>query len=248
MAVWDNRKGGRHVMVSPLRFGLHEAQAAADAWGFNCGPGALCAVLGMTPAELRPHLFGFEKKGCTNPGLMALILQGLGVRWKPVFECTGAREPVSWVYPRFGLVRVQWSGPWTRPGVPVRARYRHTHWIAIDCGEAAPATLDERTRVFDINAIADGGWCSWPAWANQLVPWLLRRAVPRADGRWWPTHCWEVRKQLQHHGSSHVVPAEKPTTPAPGRSNVQPQPRKRRERPGERKAEEKLKRAMEGRW
>ena len=36
---------GLHVM----RFGLEEAQAASDEWGFNCGPGALCAVLGKTP-------------------------------------------------------------------------------------------------------------------------------------------------------------------------------------------------------
>jgi len=48
-------------------FGVQEANAASEAWGFNCGPGALCAVLDLTPDELRPKLGDFEAKGYTNP-------------------------------------------------------------------------------------------------------------------------------------------------------------------------------------
>lgn len=55
------------VLPPPLRFGVDEAQAASDEWGFNCGPAALCAVLGLTPAELRPHLGDFERKRYTKP-------------------------------------------------------------------------------------------------------------------------------------------------------------------------------------
>jgi hypothetical protein len=117
---------------------LESVMAAADAWNFNCGPGALCAVLGKTPEEIRPHLLDFERKGYTNPTLMADILRGLGVSFRRVYECqhkVDGREPV---YPSFGLVRLLSSG--------------------------------------------------------QVVPWLLRECEPKADGTWWPTHCWEVSR------------------------------------------------------
>jgi hypothetical protein len=45
---------------NPVRFTLDEAQAAADTWGMNCGPGAIAAVLGLTLDELRP---GHAKPG-----------------------------------------------------------------------------------------------------------------------------------------------------------------------------------------
>jgi len=173
------------VSRPPLRYTIDEAQAAADDWGFNCGPGALTAVLGMTPDELRPHLGDFEQRGYTNPSLMAAILRRLNVPFQRVFESAvdpGAR-PVVW--PRFGLVRIQWSGPWTKPGVPMAARYRHTHWIGVD--DSGPVRM-----IFDVNAICDGGWLTWREWECQLVPWLLRECCPKADGRWWPTHCWPL--------------------------------------------------------
>jgi hypothetical protein len=173
----------------PATFTVDEAQAAADAWGFNCGPGALCAILGKRPEEIRPHLIDFERKGYTNLSLMAAILRGLGVRFDRVFEHLGARpEPMDVLYPLCGLVRVQWGGPWTAPGVPVRARYRHTHWIAIRQGPGDPYPGE----VFDINAVCVGGWLDWDEWRLGLVPWLLEQCAPRADGTWWPTHCWEV--------------------------------------------------------
>lgn len=170
---------------TPLRFGLAEAQAASDDWRFNCGPGALCAVLGMTPDEIRPHLLDFEAKGYSNPTLMADILRGLGAGFRRVYECQHAVANRQPSYPRFGLVRVQWSGPWTREGVPIRARYRHTHWIA-------HWHDGERQNVFDINAIATGGWMLFQTWMEVLVPWLLKQVEPKADGQWWPTHCWEL--------------------------------------------------------
>jgi hypothetical protein len=166
---------------------LESVMAAADAWNFNCGPGALCAVLGKTPEEIRPHLLDFERKGYTNPTLMADILRGLGVSFRRVYECqhkVDGREPV---YPSFGLVRVQWGGPWTKPGVPMAARYRHTHWIGMNHFEGA-------RFAFDVNCVCTGGWLPWREWTGQVVPWLLRECEPKADGTWWPTHCWEVSR------------------------------------------------------
>lgn len=178
--------------TTDLRFTLDDAQVAADEFSFNCGPGALCALLGMTPTEIRPHLLDFEAKGYTNPTLMANILRGLGVKFYPFYQCSGNPSSIDnsgrWyglnpIYPVRGLVRIQWAGPWTKPGVPLRARYRHTHWVAVQ---------PEDRRVFDVNAMCEGGWLTWKEWANELVPWLIRESVPKANGQWWPTHGWEV--------------------------------------------------------
>ena len=164
----------------PFPATLDEAQAAADAWGFNCGPASICAVTGKTPAEIRPCLGDFERKRYTNPTLMWDILRGLGVCWHK-------RADRTW--PEFGLVRVQWAGPWTRPGVPIRARYRHTHWVA----SHFPDFRDTAHMVFDVNAICVGGWLPFREWADDLVPWLLKQCEPKASGEWWATHSIEVR-------------------------------------------------------
>lgn len=175
----------------PLRFTIEEAEAAA-AWRFNCGPAALCAVLGKTPREIRPHLLDFEAKGYTNPSLMAAILRGLGVPFQRRFERLGPVEGhVGWPFPSLGLVRIQWAGPWTKPGVPMRARYRHTHWIGIR--ERSVGRHRHCCReAFDINAMGVGGWMPYDEWAGRLVPWLIRKCVPNASGDWWPTHVWKI--------------------------------------------------------
>jgi hypothetical protein len=180
-----------------VRFSLDEAQAAADEWRFNCGPGALCAILNMTPDEIRPHLLGFERKGYTNPSLMADILRGLQVPFRRVFEQIGRchRNALKVAtYPNHGLVRIQWDGPWCDPGRPAVARYRHTHWIAVRNYLALDA------ESFDVNAMCVGGWIPRKEWGDELQPWLLKQCEPRANGRWWPTHCWEIpTERLAHH-------------------------------------------------
>jgi hypothetical protein len=176
--------------MNKFLFSVDDAAHAWQEWQFNCGPAALCAITNKTPAEIRQHLGDFESKGYTNPMLMASILNGLGIPFERVFQCTGPTR-VPWSdqnLPEFGLMRVQWGGPWTNEGVPMRARYRHTHWVAID--RAHP------TRVFDVNAVCVGGWIPWSEWVTQLVPWLLKEVAPKANGEWWPTHCWQVPRPL----------------------------------------------------
>lgn len=173
------------VFPRAARFDLEDVQEASDSWGFNCGPGALCAVLSMTPAEIRPHLLDFEDKGYTNPSLMAAILRGLSVPFRRTFESVVEPAPEAVRWPEFGLVRVQWAGPWTKSGVPIRARYRASHWVGCRSGP-------DGIELFDVNAMCVGGWLSLNEWSVGLVPWLLEQCVPKADGRWWPTHCWDV--------------------------------------------------------
>jgi hypothetical protein len=176
--------------VIPPRFTVAEADSAYEEWGCNCGPTAIAAIMGLTLDELRPHLGDFERKRYTNPILMWEILDRLGARWRLV------KPPRTW--PTYGLARVQWEGPWTKPGVPMRARYRHTHWVG-----ATWSVARNEFGIFDCNAMANGtGWCSAANWSGIIAPWILETCVPRADGRWHLTHVVEITLPGQPGGGA----------------------------------------------
>jgi hypothetical protein len=152
-------------------------------WGCNCGPAAVAAIRCLTLEELRPHLGDFELKGYTNPTLMWEILRNLGVRFTVDFA---PRAFGGW--PRWGLARVQWEGPWTREGVPRAARYRHTHWVG------ASWVNRENVGIWDVNCLNNGsGWVGLKDWAAITVPFLLADHS-RADGNWHVTHMVEVER------------------------------------------------------
>lgn len=171
-------------MIRTPRFTEADSQAAYDAWGFNCGPGALCAILNLTPTELRPLMGDFENKRYTNPTLMQEVLHRSGKKYRQTYR---SDKPVQKLPPvEHGLIKIHWGGPWTKPGVPMQARYRQTHWIGVRSKSA---------EVFDVNAMASqgGGWLKVLVWETQLVPWLCGNGgVPKWDGTWWATNAIEV--------------------------------------------------------
>lgn len=171
-------------MPSRPRFTVEDADRAYDEWGANCGPGAIAAICGLTLDDLRPHMVDFERKHYTNPTLMWQVLRSIGVRFSYRGGHLGCEN-----WPQYGLARIQWEGPWTEPGVPVRAAYRHTHWVGactVDAGNVG---------VFDINAIGNGtGWTNASEWVGKVVPYILEECVPRANGRWYITHVVEVER------------------------------------------------------
>ena len=169
-------------MITAPRFNLEDAERAYDEWGANCGPGAVAAIMGMTLDEVRPIMEaeGFASKHYTNPSMMNAVLRRTGRAWRKI----GA------AWPDYGLVRVQWEGPWTHEGVPMRARYRYTHWIG--AVRRTGPTHDEY-GVFDINCINNGtGWCSYDDWKDTVVPYILKQ-YPRASGAWHLTHAIEIQ-------------------------------------------------------
>ena len=194
------RKSIEPEMIRPdFQLGYHairlaDADIAADTWGFNCGPGALCGITGLSPAELRPFLGDFEQRGYMNPTLMRETLRRLGVifQWRviPIHKVHDAgsvdecRSMAAATAPAFGLCRVQWGGPWCKPNVPMAARYSQTHWIAV-------ARHPRRgLGVFDVNNNTDDdeiGWTPFEEWATVVAPELIA-TYPRADGAWWFTH------------------------------------------------------------
>jgi hypothetical protein len=164
------------------RFTAADAERAHAEWGANCGPGAIAAIAGLSLDELRPSLGDFEAKGYANPTLMFQTLDRLGLKW-------GRRRDKDW--PDWGLVRIQWHGPWTKPGVPPRVAYRHTHWVA-SCRHVPEGGALE-IGVFDINCMASHGWVALDDWRDKVVPWLTED-MPRADGQWHITHALEVER------------------------------------------------------
>jgi hypothetical protein len=171
------------------RFTLDDAQSAGDEWGFNCGPAAIAAMCGMTIAEVRPHLGDFEQKGYLNPTLMWDVLRAIGVRWS---WSRGVRR-----WPEYGLVRIQWEGPWTAPWQPMAAGYRHTHWVG-------SMRIDgEEQNVFDVNCLCVGGWVPLSEWVSSVVPWLLKQCEPKASGGWCLTHVVELEQPV--HGTQNLL-------------------------------------------
>jgi hypothetical protein len=176
---------GCTVVPPSLAFGESDVAKHWEAWGFNCGPAALCAILGLHPAEVRGKIPSFEQRQYTNPTMMVKALKALAVG----FEWTrdNGRE-VKW--PRFGVARIQWDGPWIGPGVPMQARYRHSHWVA------TMESFDDRSvrvpgrGIYDINCPSH--FCAFDDWKTTLVPYILRQYEPKANGGWWVTDAIEV--------------------------------------------------------
>jgi len=152
-----------------LAFTEAEADQAYHAWHFNCGPAALCACLELAPDQIRPHLGDFERRGYMNPTMMGKALDSLQARWTSVRAIAGR-----------GVVRIQFGGPWLNPGVPPAAAYQHTHWIVCLKDQGV-------SWVYDIN----GGWAPREWWESEIIP-LLVASNRRRDGKWHPTHRWEV--------------------------------------------------------
>lgn len=154
-------------MTTPMpRFSEADTAAAFETWGANCGPTALAAMTGLTLDAVREHMGDFVAKGYTNPTLMHAALSSIGVDWR--------KAGPSW--PAYGLVRIQWTGPWMQPNVPKRARYRYTHWVGTMLSEGGSR------GIWDVNAMNNGvGWVSFDDWCETVAPFLWRQ-YKRADG------------------------------------------------------------------
>lgn len=161
-----------------------ELEVAADEWGCNCGPSALAFALQMPLTAARYAIPNFEAKRYTSPSMMREALQFLkrehSTERAPKYV-KGTPVDVASMFSDLmpSLVRVQWCGPWTEPGMNPRWAYCHTHWISTWTERGVPL-------VFDCN----GGIQSCPSWIDEIVPLLT--SYPRANGEWFPTHIWRI--------------------------------------------------------
>lgn len=104
-------------------FTEEESIAANEAWGANCGPHALAAGLGVSLDRARELLPKFAERRYTNPTMMEAALMAA----RGNVGCLKGGRSNEW---KNGIIRVQWEGRWTKAGVPARAAYQRTHWIA----------------------------------------------------------------------------------------------------------------------
>lgn len=158
-----------------IRFTPEEFVQANEAWQCNCGPAAIAAACGLTLDDVGGRLSGWP--GYMNPSLMVETLKKLRIRFWPSLTVNWGRRAV---------VRIQWGGPWMLPGVPIGARYQHTHWVA-------SCFAYERVWLFDCNNLflGLGGWVHAEEWEQKVVPALLE-GKKRADGTWSRTHVYEI--------------------------------------------------------
>lgn len=162
------------------RFTREDLAAAYAAWGCNCGPSTLAVVTNKTLDDVHAHIAKFDERRYTSPKMMVSALDSLGAAYK-------YKKWRKW--PDFGLARIQWGGPWLLPGAAPSARWRHTHWVAVD------SRNPNNIGIYDHNvmsAVNHTGWCSLHNWSGILVPWLLNECEPQADGTWYTTHAIEI--------------------------------------------------------
>lgn len=141
-----------------LRFTEEQSEEANDTWGANCGPHSLAAILGKTLDEARVLLAPkFDEKfrergyGFTNPTMMGNALARAGQTFK-LTKNLRTDELCE------GVNRIQWEGPWLKPGVPPIVAYGHTHWVA--CREGL--VFCTAAPVYDFGG--SQGWLTLEQW------------------------------------------------------------------------------------
>lgn len=171
-------------------FTFAEAMIHADRSGFNCGPAALAVICDGTCGGAMRALPEFDAKGFTNLTMMQAGIRAFGRSFATLGPFHDPRRQPNW--PDYGIVRIQWGGKWCRHGVPMQARYHHTHWVAscVDRNGKGP-------MIFDINAMDEeneAGWVPLRYWAGTF-PKVLSEGVRGSDGSWWKTHAIEVERR-----------------------------------------------------
>lgn len=169
-------------------FTIADANKAIREWGCNCGPSALAFAAQTSLDAARAAITDFDSKHYTSPTMMRTAVAKMGREFDEADPNDPCRpDLLMCIERRIALVRVQWTGPWTQPGVNPKWAYWHTHWVAAWRDRGVPL-------VFDIN----GGVNRFEDWAGIIVP-ELTAGIRRADGGWHPTHVWRLIPALQDH-------------------------------------------------
>lgn len=152
-----------------------DVSEAYEAWGANCGPCALAAILRKLVMSVRDLFDGFEARRYVNPTHMLAAIKAAGKRatttpchdWREGEKHRRGRQ-----LPAYGLAFLQFSGGWwdTKPET---VQYRFTHWVG--CADPRPGIV----MIYDLNA---GEWVPREQWLVDLFPNLL--AYNKCTGAW----------------------------------------------------------------
>lgn len=149
--AFENYKAGDLPRVPP------DINQAFRVLKLNCGPVSLAALLGTPVIEVNKFFPQFPERDYTTQADMEYALSALKI------ETTQAEGTL----PDTGVALIQMDGPWSKPGAPIRAQLRYTHWIASMNGFA-----------FDLNV---GDWIEREEWWKcGAMSWM--REVPKCVG------------------------------------------------------------------
>jgi len=161
-----------------LVFSDRMVELAYESWGMNCGPSALavCCELDISQAKKLVEPSGFLDKKYMSPTMMksALDLGKFGFSEVDKNRKLSIKQMKS-RWPASGLMRVQWTGPWSG-----KYAYHFTHWVACGGGKEDPVVFDINCGILPLK--------EWMDFASEFI-----KEIERADG-WHPTHIWEVWK------------------------------------------------------
>ncbi len=134
----------------------HDVSVARAAFGANCGPAALAAILSVgvcAVMQLFPH---FPARPTTSPRQMRRALETCGLHTEAIAELPG-----------YGLALIAAEGPWSHRGKATGWTLRYTHWVGV-CGQ----------NVYDVN---ESGWVNMESWSTSVAS-LFHGAWPKANG------------------------------------------------------------------
>lgn len=184
-----NRSGYTSILEHAGRYSAAEAKSHE---GSDTTIAVPCEVVDRLSSRVMPS---FECKGYTRATMMLEALRSIGRRvTSTMFKEPEAQGlPLPW--PRYGLCRLQWEGPWTQPSVPIRARYRYTHWVGVGpLYSSNGSPIPGETCIWDVNTLDIGnGWAPLAAWTRATVP-SITSGIPGATGGWHITHAIEVER------------------------------------------------------
>ena len=179
------------VASSPAHL-LTVVELDANPWA-SCGPAALAALLGRSLADIR-HAFPRQTEASTwtNLAMMGRALAALGARHSATGTAPDLEHPAK-LWPRHGLVLIQFCGSWSQMPVSHPAQLQRSHWIAVM--NARGASLSYEPAVFDINLVAAGhsGWVTREGWDRTVAPQLAEHFGKKATGQWWVRAGIEVK-------------------------------------------------------
>jgi hypothetical protein len=164
-------------------FSEEDAERAAKEWGCNCGPTALAFATRRHIEAVKDAIPCFTEKGYTSPTMMKAGLANLKVKYRAMLCARNADSLLGELDQSLSLVRIQFTGPWTAPGMNPKWAYWHTHWIAA-WREVSSMMLS--ATVFDVN----GGIRLLTDWEDKILPALA--SGQKRDGGYFPTHVWRI--------------------------------------------------------
>lgn len=181
-------------MSIELPFSQEELAQAHSEWGCNCGPASIAAAFGISLDLLRDIVMAAGFKGYMTPTMVRDTFSRLGAKTRESAPNRFAQSN-GLAFPIVGVARIQWDGPWTKPGANARWAYRHTHYVAswLQEGVTILDKIDAALSpvIFDVN----GGLMDFERWTDEVVP-LITKSIPRADGDWFVTHTWELSRRM----------------------------------------------------